>query len=1263
MNRNNKFWSVCIDTGGTFTDCIAVTPAGEKKRVKVLSSSALRGKITEQKSGNLFKVEAEWDAPDNFINGFSFSLLQYPENKGKVRRFSATDSIIELEKPLDRKNNAEGLSFEVTSEEEAPILAARLAAGIPAGKNLPPVNLRLATTKGTNALLENKGAPTALFVTKGFGDLLLIGSQQRPDLFSLKVEKPPHLYSDVVEADERLSAAGEVLKELKSNEADQKIEQLLNSGVRSAAIAFMHSYKNGVHEKRLKKQLLKKGFNHVSTSSELSPFVRIIPRAETTLVNAYLAPIIQEYLKSVKEKISEGKIFVMTSAGGLTPDQAFNPKDSLLSGPAGGVVGAATEGKNVGFDQVISFDMGGTSTDVARFYKDYEYTFEHKIGDAHLVAPSLYVETVAAGGGSVCYYDGYKLCIGPESAGAYPGPACYGAGGPLTITDVNLLMGRLDQTNFHIPVSADDSEKELQVILEKLNASSGDKVKRNSVLQSFLDIANERMADAIQKISIRKGYDTKEYALVAFGGAGGQHACTIAKRLNIEKIIVPNEAGLLSANGLQNAVIEEFAERQVLKPLSDMSESIESITDELAAEAYDKLLVTAKSDEIEIRRILLSMRLKGQETSLDIEYQPDQKAEELFKAMYKRQYGHWITGREIELESVRVVASTKTEKERPPAKYRRQSKPGPVITKHSWFYGNELETPVYERGKLKAGDFMEGPAIILDPYSTIVIEPGWRGTVCDNHSLLLENKDEAGNHRAGREPEAASLELFTNRFSSIATEMGEMLQRTAISVNVKDRLDFSCALLSPEGELVVNAPHIPVHLGALGLCVRSLKETISMERGDVVITNHPAYGGSHLPDVTIVTPVFTDDEKLIGYAASRAHHAEIGGINPGSMPPDATNLAEEGVVIPPMHLIKKGSEKWDEIRSELENADYPTRNADENIADLQAAVAANHQGARGLQSMVEKYGLDEVHHYMQALKDHAGSKMKARLGQIPNGSYESEEQLDDGTPLRVRYEINEEQITIDFTGTGSVHPNNLNATPAIVNSVIMYVLRLLVDEPLPLNEGLLSPVKIVLPTCLLNPEFHTDAAQCPAVVGGNTEVSQRLVDALLKPFELMACSQGTMNNVLFGNERFGYYETVGGGTGAGPDFHGADAVHHHMTNTRGTDPEVLEFRYPVRLNRYEVRKSSGGRGKFNGGNGIERELMFLEPVRLTVLTQHRAEKPYGLKGGRPGKRGEQWVFYKNGKKEKLKSSDGRDLEKGDRFILKTPDGGGYGTID
>lgn len=1260
-----EHWQIWIDTGGTFTDCIARDPQGLFHKTKVLSNSALRGTITKWIDATTIRIEQGWQAPDNFVKGFNFQLLGSSHKPVKIKSFDSEASLIKLQHSIPPTNTS---SFEITSKLEAPILAARLVTKTLPGSPLPPADLRLATTKGTNALLEHKGAPTILLITEGFKDLLKIGDQKRPNLFSLKIEKPPPLYQQVIEVPERMDAKGQTIHELDLSLLKERLEAVKNPTKKSVALCLMNSYKNDSHEQQVANLLHRLGFNYLSVSSELSPFIKILPRAQTAVVNAYLSPILHEYIDKVQWQLSAGSFRMMTSAGGLVQATAFNPKDSLLSGPAGGVVGASAIGKQAGFSHIISFDMGGTSTDVARYDNEFDYLFQHKVGDAQLAAPALSIETVAAGGGSICSFDGFKLMVGPESAGADPGPACYGAGGPLTVTDVNLLLGRLSPDNFSIPVSKEAAEERLDEILDQVRTQKDQTATSRQILEGFLQIANERMADAIRKISLRKGYDPREYAIVAFGGAGAQHACAIARQLDINDIIIPSDAGLLSAYGLGHAVIERFEEQQVLEPLGSVEEELEETFSLLVKKAIEALAREGVSKEqIKLRRRAVFMRLEGQESTLEINFDAKEELATSFEQSYRGRYGHWIEHRAIEVESVRVVASSRkpeinTHLDSRSNKNKREE---PKRTTSVIFDGEKVETPFFKREQLAIGEQISGPVLILDPYSTIVVEPGWQLTVSNNGSLVLSNDQTQlqSTSQTDTHSEAVALELFTNRFTSVAGEMGEMLRRTALSVNVKERMDYSCALLNTNGELIVNAPHIPVHLGALGLCIRRLKVSIDMQPGDVVVTNHPAFGGSHLPDVTVVTPIFTDEPtpELIGFAASRAHHAEIGGTRPGSMPPDATTLAEEGVVIPPTYLIKNEQERWDHIREILISAEHPTRSIEENIADLQAAVAANHRCARSLLQLVAMYDKSQVLHYMNALKSYAADKMRSTIRQLPSGTFKTVEQLDDGTRLYAAITINEESITFDFEGTDSVHPGNLNATPAIVSSVIIYILRLLVDEPLPLNEGLLEPVTIQLPKgSILNPGYENDPKKCPAVVGGNVETSQRLVDLLLKPFHKIACSQGTMNNVLFGNDSFGYYETIGGGTGAGPNFGGSDAVHHHMTNTAGTDPEILEQRYPVRLDRYAVRKNSGGSGKFEGGNGIQRIMTFLEPVRLSVLTQHRVEVPYGLEGGDPGKKGKQWITRTNGRDEELTSIDGAELETGDQFKILTPGGGGYG---
>lgn len=1255
---DQQHWQIWIDTGGTFTDCMGMLPDSTLKKIKVLSNSSLRGTITEQISDTSYQIRQNWQAPSGFVDGFTLNLLNHEHRSLRIIHFDAEKSRIDIDQPIPDFSVGSGMSFEARSTEEAPILAARLLTGTQADTPLPPLKLRLATTKGTNALLEQNGAPTLFITTAGFKDLLKIGDQRRPDLFALNIHKPEPLYEQSVKVGERMDANGSVLSTPDFSSLKETVKKHLEKKDASIAVCLMHSYKNPAHEQQLKQWLCDQGTQFISVSSELSPLIKILPRAQTTLVNACLDPILNRYLESVNRAIGQSSLRIMTSAGGLSDASNFHPKDSLLSGPAGGVVGASTAGRQAGFDHIISFDMGGTSTDVARFDGDFDYTFRHTVGNATLNAPALSIETVAAGGGSVCSYDGQKLTVGPDSAGANPGPACYGAGGPLTITDVNLLLGRLDEKNFGIPVDKKAAQKAFQEIAKKVRKNNSDSIPSDEqILEGFLHIANERMAEAIRTISTRKGYDPAEYALVGFGGAGGQHACAIASELDISNIIIPADAGLLSAYGLGNAVIEEFAERQILQPLNQVDEELEKHFRELQKEATDKLDEQVE-EEVTIRRNLAFMRLEGQDTTLKIDY--EQPIEKKFKQAYQQKYGHWVSGRTIELESIRVVASTRNEIT-PNSGNKSDGEPEAQFHKLIQLGRRSLKTPVFNREQLEVGHTINGPALVLDPYSTIVVEPEWSLRVQGNHTLHLEKKEKSTALKSTEQTEAVALELFTNRFTSIAREMGEMLRRTALSVNVKERMDFSCALLNPDGELVVNAPHIPVHLGALGLCVRKVSEAVKMKPGDVIITNHPAFGGSHLPDITIITPIFTDNQQLLGYAASRAHHAEIGGSRPGSMPPDARNLAEEGVVIPPMHLIKEGSDRWEIIRSHFLKASYPTRNVEENIADLQAAVAANHRGSIGLQQLAKKHGRNTVIHYMSALKDHAAQEVRQLLEQLENRSYQSVEFLDDGSPLRVTIQKQKNRLHLDFEGTASIHPGNLNATPAIVNSVVMYVLRVLIDEPLPLNDGLLEPVEILLPKSLLNPTFGKNPEDCPAVVGGNTEVSQRLTDLLLKPFGRMACSQGTMNNVLFGNERFGYYETIGGGTGAGSDFDGTDAIHHHMTNTAGTDPEILEHRYPVRLERYAIRSNSGGKGLHRGGDGIVRELQFLENVSLSVLTQHRTNAPYGSEGGSNGRPGLQRIIRKDGSQESLKSVDARELQSGDRFIIETPGGGGYGS--
>lgn len=1258
-------YDITIDTGGTFTDCIARDSMGKIYKQKVLSNSTLRGRILEWIDRKTIRIEENWGLEKNIFNGFLFRIMKDKHAGVQVKSFDPQQKILILSKELPQRLLNKTLTFELVSEEEAPILGIRLITQTSAGEPLPEIRIKLGSTKGTNALLEKKGARILFFVTNGFRDIIEIGTQQRPDIFARNVQKPEPLYETVVEVDERIDSDGKILKPLDITSLEERIKGLVELGFDTAAVAFMNSYKNPDHEKRFKKYLQKSGFRNVSASFELSSLIKFLPRAETTVVNAYLFPVVRNYLEQVAGRVKRDSLYVMTSAGGLISSPAYQPKDSLLSGPAGGVVGASAVGRQSGFDHLISFDMGGTSTDVARFDNEYEYKFELEIGDAHIFSPSLAIETVAAGGGSVCCFDGFKLCVGPESAGAYPGPACYGAGGPLTLTDINLLAGRLDTRQFGIPVFPDESESCLEVMIGEVFMITGKKPAKEELIHGFLQIANEIMASAIKKISVSRGYDPSAYTLVAFGGAGGLHACAIADLLNIPKILMPADAGLLSAYGLGSAIIERFAEKQLLIAYEKISGRLDMEFAELENEALRKVENEGvERKDIEVRMKAVYLRFKGQDSSLEIPFNSKLQALQDFQKKYEDIYGHWSADRQIELESLRVIASAKK-----PETKKKEMVPDAYIPDYkyqirSYVMDEWKEAPVYFRDELRPGAVIEGFALLLDKHSTSVVDEGWQLLIDQNDSAILNQKmDEPAERQNLPDQERLKeieLELFTNRFRSIAENMGSQLQRTSLSVNVKERLDFSCAILDSEGRLVTNAPHIPVHLGSLGLCVRTLRENFIMSPGDTLVTNHPKYGGSHLPDITVVTPVFTENEQLIGYVVNRAHHAEIGGIRPASMPPDAANLAEEGVIIDPFFLVWNHLPDWEGMKKILETAKYPSRSVEENLTDLNAALAANRLGMRSLVDMTTEHGLEKIVHYMDMLREHASGKMKKTLQKISNGIYYSEEILDDGTPLRVRIEVKDQSCRIDFTGTGPVHPGNMNATSAIVNGVVIYVLRLLIDENIPLNDGILEPVELVIPKGLLDPDFPDDPFACPAIVGGNVELSQRLTDTLLKAFGILACSQGTMNNVLFGNDHFSYYETICGGCGAGNGFHGASAVHHHMTNTRITDPEILEHRYPVILQRFERRHNSGGKGAWQGGDGVIRELVFLEPSTLSILTQHRVIKPYGLMGGEPGQTGEQYIIRKNGSQVSLGSVDGYEIEAGDHFVIKTPGGGGYG---
>mgnify|MGYP001028437776 CR=1 FL=1 len=1249
MNKPASF-QLFVDTGGTFTDCIAIDDQGKEYRQKVLSSSSLRGTIRKRISEKEFEIEESWNLKRDFLKGFSFRLMNAEPGDVKVEKYDFQKTIIYLDQPVTTAENINGQNFEITSSEEAPVLGARLITETALDESFPDISLKLGSTKGTNALLESMGAKTLFIVTRGFKDLLEIGNQSRPDIFAMNVEKPVPVTNQVLEVDERIDANGNVLQPL--NEEDFRSQLREFRGIEAVGVTLMNSYINPKHEIGVAEILREEGFQFISTSTELSPLVKILNRAETSVVNAYLSPIIHSYVNRISERLGEESFQIMTSAGGLVSSGKFHPKDSLLSGPAGGVVGAKKVGEAGGFQKLITFDMGGTSTDVSRIDGEFDYRFELEIGAARINSPAIAIETVAAGGGSICGFDGYKLFVGPESAGAFPGPACYGAGGPLTITDVNLLLQRLDTRQFGIPVFKKEAEKKLEELIFTIETETGHNRNRKKILQGFLDIANEKMAGVIRKISISQGYNPKDFALVAFGGAGGLHACDIAEMLGVETVLLPKDAGLLSAYGIGNASVERFVEKQILQDFENVQNNLGNYFPEIEKKAVQNLKSEGfKDDQIIIRQRMVFLRFKGQDSSLEIPFTETKNLVSDFNKQYQKIYGHTVSNRVIEVESIRAVASVQP-KQKNPEKF----SPEFYIPEPSFFLNSK--TPGFKRNKMIAGATIEGPALFADQFSTSFLKQGWKLQLENNDTAILRLEEEKAEVKT--QTHETELELFTNRFRTIAENMGALLQRTALSVNIKERLDFSCALLDASGKLVANAPHIPVHLGGLGVCVRELIKHFDFEEGDTLITNHPKYGGSHLPDVTVVSPVFFEGER-VGFVVNRAHHSEIGGISPGSMPPDAKNLEEEGVVIFPFFLMKKGVADWGKMRKILLDANYPTRSVEENLADLNASLAANQNGKNALLELIKSHGKDTVQKYLDLLRNHASQKMQGTLQKFENKNYTATEYLDDGSKINVNIKLNDGKCIIDFTGSAPVHTGNMNATRAIVNSVIIYVLRLLLNEPIPLNDGLLEPVEIVLPEGMLNPVFDDDPKKCPAVVGGNVEISMRLTDTLLKAFGVVAASQGTMNNTLFGNKNFGYYETICGGCGAGEGFSGASAVHHHMTNTRITDPEILEHRYPVRLDQFSIRKNSGGKGKWNGGDGVVREVTFLEPVNLSVLTQRRNSGPFGLNGGEDGKSGSQKVIRKNNEEIWLDSIQNINLEKGDRLVIETPGGGGFGS--
>jgi len=1136
-------------------------------------------------------------------------------------------------------------------------------------------SVRMGTTVATNALLERRGEPTALVITAGLRDALEIGTQQRPDIFALDIRVPPMLYTRVVEARERVSATGDVVEPLDEAALAADLEALHAEGIDAVAIAFLHAYRFPDHERRAGEIARRCGFEQVSLSHETIPLLKLVPRGHTTLVDAYLSPVLRRYVDALRAGLDEllgpgVPLHFMQSHGGLARAERFRGKDSILSGPAGGVIGMIATSRAAGFSRVLGFDMGGTSTDVSLFAGELERTQDAEVAGVRVAAPMLRIHTVAAGGGSIVAFRGGRLTVGPESAGAWPGPACYRNGGPLTITDANVLLGRIQPDFFPRTFGPDANESIDRAVVAagfaalaaEIEVATGLAQSAERIAEGAVRIAVERMANAIRHISIERGHDVTEFALASFGGAGGQHACDVADALGIDAIVIHPLAGVLSAYGMGLADVRALKRRGVERRLDDAAtDALERAFAELADEAKRELL----DQHVAPDRITVvgraGLKIDGSDTALTVPWRPGAPAAEAIAAFddaHRRHFGFDAASRAIVvewLEAECVAASEPIAAQAAPAA---SQSARPLTHRPIWIDGGWRDTPVYRRESLGAGAALEGPALIVEANATTYVAPGWRAETGPGGELRLERTAmrRAREQVSADDADPVMLEVFNNRFMHIAEQMGLVLEQTAHSVNIKERLDFSCALFDKRGRLIANAPHVPVHLGSMGDSVRRVIERFgaTFEPGDAFMLNAPYHGGTHLPDVTVVTPVFHAGSVAF-FVASRAHHADIGGLTPGSMPPASRTIDDEGVVIDAMRIVGRGRFLDDDVRRVLASGRLPPRNPDRNVADLKAQLAANARGAAELGKLVAHYGLDVVQRYMAHIERNAEDCVRAVITELEDGEWSLE--LDGGERIRVRIDVDRarREATIDFTGTSPMSPRNFNTPPAIARAVVLYVFRTLVRQSIPLNEGCLVPLSIRLPErSLVSPEYPA------AVVAGNVETSQCLADALLAALGACAASQGTMNNFTFGNDVHQYYETLGGGTGAGPAFDGASAVHSHMTNSRLTDPEVLEWRHPVRLRRFEIRRGSGGEGRHRGGDGIVRELEFLEPMHAAILSNRRRTAPFGLAGGSPGRPGRNAVIRRDGTVIELGPVADIALEAGDRVLIETPGGGGYG---
>jgi 5-oxoprolinase (ATP-hydrolysing) len=1239
---------------------------------------------------------------------------------------------------VGRRPNGTLVAHKLLSENpeayaDAAVQGIRDLLGLKTGEPIPAGRIsaiKMGTTVATNALLERKGTRTLLVTTKGFRDALQIGYQARPKIFAKHIVKPQMLYERVIEVDERVRADGTVEREADLAALRPELERARAEGIAAVAILFMHGYRYPEHEQRVAALARDVGFAQVSVSHEVSPLIKFVSRGDTTVVDAYLSPVLRGYVATVAEELQSSplplagevgarsppgggafveqitspsptlprkrgrenteqgemeettRLMFMTSAGGLTAAELFQGKDAILSGPAGGVVGMAQTGREAGFDQLIGFDMGGTSTDVSHFDGEYERAYETEIAGVRMCAPMMLIHTVAAGGGSILHYDGARFRVGPDSAGANPGPKSYRRGGPLTVTDANVMAGKLIPDFFpkifgpaqNQPIDADAVREAFAVLAKDVGRAP------EEIADGFIRIAVENMANAITKISVQRGYDVTRYALNCFGGAGGQHACLVADALGMTTVLIHPFSSLLSAYGMGLADIRATRQQAVEETLNEAAlETMATIGARLGAEAREEVLSQGVVEENVAAHLRAHIRYAGTDTALIVEAgtlcssPPPQGGREqtefadmlslremqsAFEAAYKARFGFIDENKALVVEAISVEAVGGGAKFSEPVA-EKTTAPLPAAARRTRFYsgGAWHDAPVFTRGQLAPGHGIDGPAIVIEPHQTVVAEEGWRAEVtAKNHLLLTRAMPLTRSHAIGTHADPVMLEVFNNLFMAIAEQMGVALQNTASSVNIKERLDFSCAVFSADGTLVANAPHMPVHLGSMDSSVETIirQNAGRIAPGDVFAINAPYNGGTHLPDITVCTPVF-GEKGILFWVASRGHHADIGGISPGSMSPNATSIEQEGIYIDNVKLVDRGQFREKEIRALLTEAKYPARNPQQNIADLKAQIAANKKGAQELRRMVAQFGLPVVQAYMGHVQDNAAESVRRVIDRLHDAEFSYE--MDQGTVIKVKITVDKtkREATVDFTGTSPQQPTNFNAPEPVTRAAVLYVFRVMVDDDIPMNAGCLRPIRIVIPPrSMLSPEFPA------AVVAGNVETSQAVTDCLFGALGAMAAAQGTMNNLNFGNDKYQYYETICSGSPAGLGFPGTDAVQTHMTNTRLTDPEVLEQRYPVLLEDFHIRKGSGGRGKWNAGDGVSRAIRFLEKMECTILSGHRRVPPFGLAGGESGQVGENSVRRANGRTEKLQACDAMVLEADDTIIIRTPTAGGYG---